>query len=621
MTKNTSWRLERGVTRTPDGTVRFQVWAPRVKKMAVQLLAPALTIPMERTPDGLHTAIVSTINSGARYFYVLDEERTRPDPVSRFQPEGVHGPSEIIDPSAFSWTDQSWRGLSLQEQIFYELHVGTFTREGTFTALLTYLDYLKDTVGITAIELMPVAEFPGKRNWGYDGVHLYAPHSAYGGPRGLKTLVNACHEKGLGVVLDVVYNHLGPEGNYLGEYGPYFTDRYQTPWGQAVNFDGEDGHEVRRYFIDNALYWVTEYHIDALRLDAIHGIFDEGPKHILQELGEAVHQQAEALSRSVLVIAESDLNNAKVISDIDQGGWGLDAQWSDDFHHALHTLLTGEQNGYYQDFGQLEDLAKAVSEGFVYQGQMSSHRKRLHGTPSRHLPGERFVICSQNHDQIGNRAQGDRLTTLAPFAALKLAAGLTLCAPNIPLLFMGEEYGEAAPFLYFTSHTDPGLAQAVREGRRREFAKFSWEQQVPDPQDPHTFQRSLLQHHLRETGRHQGLLRFYHDVIALRKHSPALHNCNKQNLALVTLSEHKALIVHRWEPPNESVLLIASLASTPVSFAPPIPSGRWRLQLFSEAIQYSGSRQGDLPAILEADQAPPLKLTPFTFAIYRHDPE
>jgi maltooligosyltrehalose trehalohydrolase len=431
-------------------------------------------------------------------------------------------------------------------------------------------------------------------------------------------LVNACHEKGLAVVLDVVYNHLGPEGNYLSEYGPYFTDRYQTPWGQAVNFDGEESREVRRYFIDNALYWVTEYHIDALRLDAIHGIFDAGPKHVLQELGEAVQRQAEALGRAILVIAESDLNDNRVISDIDQGGWGLDAQWSDDFHHALHTLLSGERSGYYQDFGKLADLATAISEGFVYQGQTSVYRRRPHGSPSRHLPGERFVICGQNHDQVGNRAQGDRLSTLAPFPALKLAAGLILCAPNIPLLFMGEEYGELAPFLYFTSHTDPGLAQAVREGRRQEFAKFAWGQDVPDPQDPQTFQRSLLQHQLREHEPHRSLLRFYRDVIALRKRSPALNNGNKQHLELTMLPEPNVLLIHRWEPRNDALLLLASLASTPVALVPPIPPGRWRLGLCSEAVQYGGSGQRDFPVVLRADDRQPLTLPPFAFVLYWH---
>ena len=469
-----AWQLERGARRLPDGSVKFSVWAPRVQKLTLQSVAPAWSVPMERQDNGVYSVVVRGLPSDSHYYYRLDDGRLRPDPVSRLQPEGVHGPSAIVEPTDFPWTDTEWQGISLRDAITYELHVGTCTPAGTFTAIIPLLDYLKNELGITAIELMPVAEFPGSRNWGYDGVHPYAPHTAYGGARGLKTLVNACHETGLAVVLDVVYNHLGPEGNYLSEYGPYFTDRYTTPWGQAVNFDGDDSREVRRYFIDNALYWVTEYHIDGLRLDAIHAIFDKSHTHILQELGEAMHAQAHALDRTILVIAESDLNDKQVISDLSDGGWGLDAQWSDDFHHALHVLLTGERNGYYQDFGTLADLRLALTEGFVYQGQGSQYRQRPHGTPSRHLAGERFVICSQNHDQVGNRAYGERLSTLVPFPALKLAAGLVLCAPNSPLLFMGEEYGEPAPFLYFTSHTDPALAQAVREGRRREFAHFAW---------------------------------------------------------------------------------------------------------------------------------------------------
>ena len=617
-----TWQLRRGATLYPDGSVCFSVWAPRVRSMTVRVVFPDChTAPMERHADGLHTVTLAGLQPGSRYFYLLDAERARPDPVSRFQPAGVHGPSELVDPHAFAWTDQEWRGLPLTELLIYELHPGTFTADGTFTAIIPYLDYLKNGLGITAIELMPVAEFPGRRNWGYDGTHPYAPHSAYGGPQGLKTLVNACHEKGLAVVLDVVYNHLGPEGNYLGEYGPYFTDRYQTPWGQAVNYDGEDGGEVRRYFIDNALYWVTEYHIDALRLDAVHSIFDANPTHILQELGEAVHTQAAVLDRTVLLIAESNLNDNRVITDIQEGGWGLDAQWSDDFHHSLHTLLTGEQNGYYQDFGRLADLATAITDGFVYQGQESLFRKRPHGTVSRHLPGERFVVCSQNHDQVGNRAHGERLSTLVPFAALKLAAGLLLCAPNIPLLFMGEEYGETAPFLYFTSHTDPALAQAVRAGRRREFAQFAWGQEVPDPQDPQTVHRSVLKHRLREQDPHRALLRFYCDVIALRKRSPALRNCSKEHLEVKTLPEQKVLLIQRWQPQDEEILLFASCASESVTLVPPLPPGRWQKVLDAEAEHYGGLGQDGLPAVLRADQKSSVKLAPFTFALYRRTSE
>jgi maltooligosyltrehalose trehalohydrolase len=539
--------------------------------------------------------------------------------MSRWQPEGVHGPSAIVDPNAFVWSDYDWKGMALQNLILYELHCGTFTSDGTFAAILPYLDYLKDGLGVTAVELMPVVEFPGARNWGYDGVHLYAPHAAYGGPLGLKTLVNACHEKGLAVVLDVVYNHLGPEGNYLSEYGPYFTDRYQTPWGQAVNFDGDDSREVRRYFIDNALYWVTEYHVDALRLDAVHGIFDPSRTHILQELGEAVRAQANALGRTILLIAESDLNDNRVISDIGDGGWGLDAQWSDDFHHALHTLLTGERNGYYQDFGTLADLRTAITDGFIYQGQISRYRRRPHGTPSRHLPGERFIICSQNHDQVGNRAYGDRLSALVPFAAVKLAAGLVVCAPNIPLLFMGEEYGETAPFLYFTSHTDPALAQAVRDGRRREFARFAWGGEVPDPQDPQTFARSVLHHDLRLQDPHRALLRWYHDLIALRKSSPALRHCSTEYLETILLSDQQVLFVRRWQPQEEALLLVACFSRDPVSLALPIPPGQWRQVIDANTEQYGGTGAYALPLVLHGSTQATVVLGEFAFALYRHE--
>ncbi len=616
------WQLQRGATLGPGGSVCFSVWAPRVGALAVRFVSPDChLVPMERHADGLHTVTVHGVKRGSRYFYLLDSERARPDPVSRFQPEGVHGPSEVVSPHAFPWTDQAWKGVALKDLILYELHSGTFTPDGTFTALIAYLDYLKNDLGITAVELMPVAEFPGKRNWGYDGTHLYAPHSAYGGPQGLKTLINACHEKGLAVVLDVVYNHLGPEGNYLAEYGPYFTDRYQTPWGQGVNFDGEGNAEVRRYCVDNALYWVTEYHVDALRLDAIHGIYDASSTHILQELGEAVHAQASALGRTVLVIAESDLNDSRVITDVSAGGRGLDAQWSDDFHHSLHTLLTKERHGYYQDFGRLSDLATAITQGFVYQGQRSLFRKQPYGTPSRHLPGERFVVCSQNHDQVGNRAHGDRLSTLVPFPALKLAAGLVLCAPNLPLLFMGEEYGETAPFLYFTSHSDPGLVQAVREGRRREFAGFACSQEVPDPQNPETFRRSVLDHHLRAREPHRSLRRFYHDVIALRKRSPALRNCSKEHVEVTRLPEQQVLIIRRWQPQEDEILLFVSFAPTPVAMVPPLPPGQWQQMLDSGAERYGGSARSGLPPVLCPDEQRRIVLAPFTFALYRNAPE
>ena len=610
------WKLTRGATVQPDGSVSFSVWAPQVLTLSV--LLPDRAVPLKRTDEGLYTGIVSDLAVGAPYSYLLDGSRARPDPVSRYQPHGVHGPSAVVAPAAFPWTDHHWRGLPLQDLVLYELHVGTFTAEGSFRAIIPYLDYLKEELGVTAIELMPIAAFPGARNWGYDGVHPYAPQSSYGGPAELQSLVDACHEKGLAVALDVVYNHLGPEGNYLREYGPYFTSRYHTPWGDALNFDGEQSHQVRRYVIDNALYWITEYHIDILRLDAIHSIFDNSPTHLLQELTAAVHAQGHALGRTVLVIAESDLNDNRVITPSEQGGWGLDAQWSDDFHHALHVLMTGERTGYYQDFGRPSDLVTALTEGFVYQGQYAPYRGRPHGTSSRQLPSERFVVCTQNHDQVGNRANGERLSVLVPASALKLAAGIVLCTPTLPLLFMGEEYGERAPFLYFTSHTDPALAQAVSEGRRREFSHAVGSQAVPDPQAEETFLRSKLQHSLREQAPHRALLRFYRDVLALRKHVPALRAGGKEYMKVQTWADSRVLLIHRAPPQGEAIVVLASIAATPLVATVTFPTGQWQKVMDADEARYGGTGSGLLPAVLKETVSHRLVLAPFQWALYVH---
>ena len=444
-----------------DGRCSFRVWAPRAQQVEVRIVAPGQRIiPLRRDERGYHEVVAESVDPGTRYFYRLDGESERPDPASRFQPEGVHGPSQVVD-SRFSWGDAGWFGLPLRDYIIYELHVGTFTGEGTFAAVVTHLEQLKE-LGITVLELMPVAQFPGSRNWGYDGTYPFAVQNSYGGPDGLKHLVSACHQRGLAVVLDVVYNHLGPEGNYLGDFAPYFTDRYRTPWGPAVNFDGAHSDEVRRFFIENALSWVTEFHVDGLRIDAVHAILDFSAKPFLQELAEAVHAQAERLNRRIYLIPESDLNDTRLIRAPEVGGFGLDAQWNDDFHHALHTLLTGERTGYYEDFGEIRHLVKGFREGFVYSGEYSPYRRRRHGNSSRSLPAHRFVVFAQNHDQVGNRLRGDRLSHLVSLEALKLAAGVILLSPFIPLLFMGEEYGEIAPFEYFVSHSDPGLIEAVR---------------------------------------------------------------------------------------------------------------------------------------------------------------
>jgi maltooligosyltrehalose trehalohydrolase len=517
------WSLTRGATVVPDG-VRFSVWAPKATRVAVRMEGGG-TYPLASSGGGVFEVTVRDARAGTDYRYVLDD-RVVPDAVSRHQPHGVHGPSRVVDPSQHRWRDASWRGLEMADAIIYELHVGTFSDQGTFRGVIPHLTDLCE-IGITAIEIMPVAEFPGARNWGYDGVHLYAPQSTYGGPEELRALVDAAHAEGLGVILDVVYNHLGPEGNYLGSYGSYFTRRYTTPWGPAINYDDAESDEVRRFVIDNALYWVTEFHLDGLRLDAIHGIFDFSPRHILLEIAEAVHAQAALLGRRALVIAESDLNDPRLVRVPDACGYGLDAQWADDLHHAIHAELTGERNGYYADFGGLAPIATALKTPFVFDGRYSLHRKRKHGAPASGVPADRFVVCIQNHDQVGNRATGDRIAALVGFPKSRLAAALLLLSPYVPLLFMGEEYGEMNPFHYFVDHGDPKLIEAVREGRRKEFENFGWGEDVPDPQAPDTFERSRLDRRRMVVAEHAGMRALYRDLLSLRQDEGALHPGDK----------------------------------------------------------------------------------------------
>lgn len=595
------WRLEVGANLIGPGRVRFKVWAPLARQVAVELVSQDRTaIPMQPASEGYFEVIVEEVDPRARYRYLLDGKKARPDPVSRFQPDGVHGPSAVVDPDCFTWTDGGWRGCLLNDLIIYELHVGTFTHEGTFESIIPQLSYLKETVGITAIELMPVAQFPGGRNWGYDGVYPYAVQSTYGGPSGLKRFVDACHAEGLAVILDVVYNHLGPEGNYLGEFGPYFTDRYRTPWGSAINYDGPDSDTVRRYVIDNALYWITEYHIDALRLDAIHGIYDFSATHILKELSLAVHAQAAQLNRQVLVIAESDLNDARVIEPPAQGGYGLDGQWNDDFHHALRVALTGERKGYYEDFHGIADLAAAIREGFVYNGRYSAHRRRRHGNSSQHCRPSQFVVFSQNHDQIGNRAVGDRLSTHLPWDALRVIRALVLLSPNVPLLFMGEEYGETAPFQYFIEHGDRDLVEAVRQGRRREFSPFGWNpDDIPDPQDPATFMRSRLSRD-RLDERQASLLQWTHALIRLRKEESSLGAGDGQarRHRVWTFEDEQVLVVHRTAQAGSASLLVLGFNKSPVAVTLSEPQGKWRLRLDSNGKEFGGTGQGSMPTHL-----------------------
>jgi maltooligosyltrehalose trehalohydrolase len=611
------WRPELGAVVNKAGCTRFKVWSPRAKKVQVCLdpWGRRETIPMQREEKG-YFILESDAPPGALYYYVLDGGAERPDPASRHQPHGVHAPSRVVDTTAFSWSDAGWEGRPLEELIIYELHAGSFTPEGTFQGIINRLPYLARELGITALELMPVAQFPGERNWGYDGTYLFAPHHAYGGPEGLAALVDACHGQGLAVILDVVYNHLGPEGNYLWDFGPYFTDRYRTPWGAAVNFDGPGSDEVRRFFIENALYWVTEYHIDGLRLDAIHGIFDFSPIHILREIGEAVHRQGLALGRRIHVIAESDLNDVRVIQAVSRGGWGLDAQWSDDFHHSFHTLITGEKAGYYQDFGSLEHMAMVYEDGFTYRGQYSKYRERRHGTSARTRPGWQFVVHSQTHDQVGNRARGERLSALVPPEALKLAAGLVLTAPFVPLLFMGEEYAEKVPFLYFTSFEDQKLAQAIREGRKREFEKFHWKEEIPDPQDPNTFFRSHIELSLRNKPGHKGIFEYYKRLIRLRRSHPALTGCDRSLMRLFRCNSEPVLILERRDREGKRCcLILASFSPKKVFIRPQGPEGLWQMLLSSYQAEFESSPCGPQEFSIGSGSGA-LSLPPYFFGIY-----
>jgi maltooligosyltrehalose trehalohydrolase len=501
--------------------VEVSVWAPWAAR-SVEVVTGGRRVALTRGERGRWAADVPGLGPGDDYAISLDGGPDRPDPRSPSQPAGVNGPSRVVDHAAFGWSDAGWRGVDLGDHVLYELHVGTFSAEGSFDGAIAHLDHLVD-LGVGAVELMPVAQFPGRWGWGYDGVDLWAPHAAYGGPDGLKRLVDACHVRGLGVVLDVVYNHVGPAGNHLGEFGPYFGDRYRTNWGAAVNFDGRGSDEVRAFIVDNACMWLWDYHLDGLRLDAVHAIVDESALHVLEQLAAAVDVLAEDLGRPLWVVAESDLNATRFVRDRADGGFGLAASWADEWHHALHAVLTGERNGWYEDFGSLALLAKALRQAWVYDGRYSPHRDRVHGRLPLGLHGSQFVVSAQNHDQVGNRAAGDRLGRLVGPGRLKAAAALLLTGPFVPLLFQGEEWGASTPFAYFTDHDDPALARAVSEGRRREFAAFGWRpEDVPDPQDPATFAASVLRWDEVDAPVHADLLAWYRELIALRRSRPGL---------------------------------------------------------------------------------------------------
>ncbi len=500
-----------------NGECLFRVWSPFAAKVEVILKDRPKPIAMHKDDDGYWESTITNTHPGNLYKFRLDEEDDFPDPASRSQPDGVHSWSEILDASTYSWKDSHFTGRELQDMIIYELHVGTFTPEGTFTAITAHLDHLEE-LGVNTLELMPIAQFPGSRNWGYDGVYPFAAQESYGGAEGLKILIDACHRRGFSVILDVVYNHLGPEGNYLSQFGPYFTDKYHTPWGSALNFDDEYSDHVRNFFIQSSLMWLEEFHVDGLRLDAIHEIIDRGARHFLKELSEQVDHLEQKTGRRYALIAESDLNDTRVINDYDSGGYGLEGQWVDDFHHAVHTVLTGENAGYYKDYGKMAYLAKSFKQAFIYDGMYSDFRKRTVGNSPEGISPKKFVTCIQNHDQVGNRLLGERLAELVSFEKLKLAAGILISAPFVPMFFMGEEFAEQAPFRYFVSHGDKDLVKAVQEGRKREFEYFNHKKaEFPDPQAEKSFRESKLHWDFKRDSRKTSLFNTYKELLQLRK--------------------------------------------------------------------------------------------------------
>jgi maltooligosyltrehalose trehalohydrolase len=548
-------------------------------------------IPMQKEERGYHSHVEVWAPAGQHYAYRLDGGPERPDPCSLWQLQGVHGASAVFLPSQIPWTDRDWKGVRQEDFVFYELHVGTFSPEGTFDGVIPRLRDLRD-LGITAVEIMPVGQFPGNRNWGYDGVLPYAAQNTYGGPHGLQRLVDACHAAGLAIFLDVVYNHFGPEGNYLAEFGPYFNDRYKTPWGSAINYDGPDCDAVRDFVLDNVGMWLEEFHVDGLRLDAVHAIFDLGARHILRAIKGVAEAVGTRRGWPAPVIAESDLNDPRLLYAPERGGYGLDAQWSDDFHHAAHAFLTDERLGFYADFGEPRQLAKVFEQPFLYTWDYSAYRGRKHGAPPEGLPGDRFVVCIQNHDQVGNRARGDRLNSLlGPPSKQRLAASLLLMAPYLPLLFMGEEYGEENPFPFFCSFCDSQLVQAVREGRSKEHNAFACQEEVPDPHAEATFAAAKLSWSWPEGTPRAGLRRLYRDLIAARREWPSLRDFQRPSACLLPDGERGPMLelVRGLEAAGGSVRAIFNLGDQPQTIPGGVPTGA-RMLFSSEAMHYGGSR-------------------------------
>jgi maltooligosyltrehalose trehalohydrolase len=595
---------------------QFTVWAPEKKQMVLHIVSPfEEERPMQKDNEGYFTVDVKTREKELGYFFKPEGGKDFPDPASQFQPEGVHEPSQTIDHSSFKWKDTNWKGMALNEYIIYELHVGLFTPEGTFEAIIPRLDELR-AIGINALELMPVTQYPGNRNWGYDGVYPYAVQNSYGGPEGLKKLVDACHQKGMAILLDVVYNHLGPEGNYFSQFGPYFTNKYYTPWGDAINFDGEWSDGVRDYFSDNVLYWFEHYHIDGLRCDAIHVVFDNSAVHFWELTHKKLKQLEEKLQRRFYLIAESDLNSPKPVKTPEQGGYGFDAQWLDDFHHALYVLLNPADQQRYYDFGTIEQLAKAYTDGFVHSGEWVQFRKRKHGTSSANVPGDKFIVFNQNHDQIGNRADGKRLCMLVDVERIKLASAAILLAPYVPMLFMGEEYADESPFFYFVSHSDKELIKSVQEGRRKEFEAFGFDKNIPDPQDENTFNQSKIHWEKRKEGHHLIILNWHKELIRLRKASSAFINFQKRDVQAQVIRDKAFILLRHSAGMEERMICFFNFSEERINCFP-IPSIKKAGKILdSKEVQWTiaNGKQESHPDEIEAGQT--ISLLPLSVVVY-----
>lgn len=559
-----------------NGNCEFIIWAPQKDQMNLHLESPQVEIiPMTKTDDGFFIQVINELPPGTRYWFAPDGSGKYPDPASHFQPEGVHGPSEVVDHEQYKWINSFWNGLALHELIFYEVHVGTLTAEGTFEAMISLLDDLVE-IGVNAIEIMPVSQFPGNRNWGYDGVFPYAVQNSYGGPEKFKAFVDAAHGKGIAVFLDVVFNHIGPEGNYFDRFGPYFTDTYSTPWGNAINFDGEWSDGVREYFANAILHWYENYHLDGLRVDAVHMMYDKGAVNFWEFATEKLNQLRHRIGRNFYLIAESDLNSPKVTNLPANGGWGFDAQWLDDFHHSLYVLLDEAGRERYEDFGQMQQLAKAYTDGFVHSGEYVKFRKRKHGASSVGIPGDHFVVFNQNHDQVGNRVGGERLSMLINFERQKLAAAALIMSPYLPMLFMGEEFAANTPFFYFVSHSEEELIQMVVEGRRKEFENYKWEVDPPNPQEQETFQRSKLNWAQRNLGKHHVILNWHKRLIELRRSHPVMQNFNKNDIC-VTLFGNGGFVLHRKScDDHQELICIFNLGSERNSIIIPPQKAHWK---------------------------------------------